>query len=68
MAAPSGNSSIDLQRYMRAAGDAMRLGDMARACHVGMEAVSRGIENEQLLTLAAYASTGLCPCYVLVAS
>ncbi len=47
---------MDIQRYMRAAGDAMRAGDMARACHVGMEAVSRGIENEQLLTLAAYAS------------
>jgi tetratricopeptide (TPR) repeat protein len=56
MAAPSSNSSVDLQRYMRAAGDAMRMGDMTRACHVGMEAVSRGIENEQLLTLAAYAS------------
>lgn len=34
----------------------MRMGDMARACHVSLEAVSRGIENEQLLTLAAYAS------------
>lgn len=56
MAAPSASSSMDLQRYMRAAGDAMRMGDMARACHLGMEAVSRGIENEQLLTLAAYAS------------
>ncbi|MBS0275206.1 MAG: sulfotransferase [Proteobacteria bacterium] len=56
MAAPSGNSSMDIQRYMRAAGDAMRMGDMAHACHIGMEAVSRGLENEQLLTLAAYAS------------
>lgn len=56
MAAPSGNSSVDLQRYMRTASDAIRIGDMASACRVGMEAVSRGIENEQLLTLAAYAS------------
>jgi tetratricopeptide (TPR) repeat protein len=55
MAAPSSNSSVDLQRYMRAAGDAVRIGDMAQACRVGMEAISRGIENEQLLTLAAYA-------------
>ena len=55
MAAPSGNSPLDLQRYMRAASDALRTGDMAQACRVGMEAVSRGIESEQLLTLAAYA-------------
>lgn len=51
MAAPN----PDVQRYMRAAGDAMRMGDMAGACRIGSEAVSRGIENEQLLTLAAYA-------------
>lgn len=51
MAAPN----PDVQRYMRAAGEAMRMGDMAGACRIGGEAVSRGIENEQLLTLAAYA-------------
>jgi len=50
---------MELQRYMRAASDALRVGDMAQACRVGMDAVSRGIENEQLLTLAAYASINI---------
>ncbi len=55
MAAFSSNSSPDMQRAMRAVSDATRVGDMATACRIGGEAVSRGLENEQLLTLAAYA-------------
>jgi tetratricopeptide (TPR) repeat protein len=54
MAAFSNNPSVEMQRYMRGVSEAMRVGDMASACRIGGEAVSRGIENEQLLTLAAY--------------
>jgi len=54
MAAASGNQSMELQHYMRDVAQALRSGDMTRACRIGAEAVARGIENIQLLTLASY--------------
>ena len=58
MVAPSGNSSAEQQAAMRAVDGALRAGDMAQACRIAVEAVSRGVENAQLLTLAAYGRIG----------
>jgi Tfp pilus assembly protein PilF len=53
-APPDSDAAARLQRYLRAAENALRASDMERAMLIADEATSAGLEHPNLLTLAAH--------------